>query len=96
MQTPKKGKTKKAQKGHGTQEESNGNLQSSSNYLSDDDSLEMTACSNVSTASKKSSSTGRAKARAERGAATDPQSLYARVRNGHDFSTLYLLSQSEF
>ncbi|TVU48008.1 hypothetical protein EJB05_07627, partial [Eragrostis curvula] len=83
MPAPKKGKTKKAQKGaiQGNQEESNGNLQSSSNYLSDDDdSQEMTACSNVSSASKKSSSSGRAKARAERGAATDPQSLYARKR----------------
>jgi hypothetical protein len=92
MQAPKKGKTaKKAQKGpssvQGTnQEESNGNLQSPSNYLTDDDSQEMTACSNVNSASKKSSS-GRAKARAERGAATDPQSLYARVRSDHDFST---------
>ncbi|GJN30633.1 hypothetical protein PR202_gb18955 [Eleusine coracana subsp. coracana] len=90
MPAPKKGKTaqskKAAQKGacsiQGNQEESNGNLQSSSNnYLSDDDSQEMTVCSNVSSASKKSSSSsGRAKARAERGAATDPQSLYARKR----------------
>ncbi|XP_051230865.2 uncharacterized protein [Lolium perenne] len=69
------------------QEESNGgnNVQSSSNYLSDDDddeSLEMTSCSNMSSASKKKSSShgAGAKARAGRGAATDPQSLYARKR----------------
>lgn len=84
----KKGKnaqSKKAQtKGacsRGNREESNGdgnNVQCSGNYLSDDDSLEMTACSNVSSASRKSSSGG-GKARAGRGAATDPQSLYARV-----------------
>lgn len=87
MQAPKKGK--KAQKGacsRGNQEESNGEdgnvaqqQQCSSNYLSDDDSLEMTACSNMSSASKKSSSAAGGKARAGRGAATDPQSLYARV-----------------
>ncbi|KAM0860068.1 hypothetical protein ACQ4PT_046786 [Festuca glaucescens] len=80
---------KKATKGacsRGVQEESNGgnNVQSSSNYLSDDDdeSLEMTSCSNMSSASKKTSSShgGGAKARAGRGAATDPQSLYARKR----------------
>lgn len=89
MQTQKKGKnsqTKKAQKGvcsRGNREESSngdGNVQCSGNYLlSDDDSLEMTACSNVSSASRKSSSSGGGKARAGRGAATDPQSLYARV-----------------
>lgn len=87
MQVQKKGKnaqSKKAQKkgacSRGNQEESNGdgNVQCSGNYLSDDDSLEMTACSNVSSASRKSSSGG-GKARAGRGAATDPQSLYARV-----------------
>ncbi|KAF0899213.1 hypothetical protein E2562_015569 [Oryza meyeriana var. granulata] len=87
--------SKKAQKGacsrSSNQQESNGggdgdgnNVQSSSNYLSDDDSLEMTSCSNVSSASKKSSSSTAtehgAKARAGRGAATDPQSLYARKR----------------
>uniref|UniRef100_A0A0D9VQY1 BHLH domain-containing protein n=1 Tax=Leersia perrieri TaxID=77586 RepID=A0A0D9VQY1_9ORYZ len=69
------------------QQQESGNVQSSSNYLSDDDSLEMTSCSNVSSASKKSSSTATgngAKARAGRGAATDPQSLYARV----DISTM--------
>lgn len=76
--------SKKAQKGscsRGNQEESNGdgNVQCSGNYPSDDDSLEMTACSNVSSASRKSSSGG-GKARAGRGAATDPQSLYARKR----------------
>ena len=86
-QAPKKGK--KAQKGacnRGNQEESNGDdgnvahqQQCSSNYLSDDDSLEKTACSNVSSASKKSSSSAGGKARAGRGAAIDPQSLYARV-----------------
>jgi hypothetical protein len=53
-------------------------VQCSGDYLSDDDSLEMTACSNVSSASRKSSPGG-GKARAGRGAATDPQSLYARV-----------------
>ncbi|XP_062213532.1 transcription factor RSL2-like [Phragmites australis] len=87
MPLQKKGKTaqsKKPQEGacsRGNQDESNGdgNVQCSSNYLSDDDSLEMTACSNVSSASKKSSSGG-AKARAGRGAATDPQSLYAKKR----------------
>uniref|UniRef100_A0ACD5TUX8 Uncharacterized protein n=1 Tax=Avena sativa TaxID=4498 RepID=A0ACD5TUX8_AVESA len=75
------------------QEESNGgeannnNVQSSSNYLSDDDeeSLDMASCSNMSSASKKTSSSrgdsgGGGKARAGRGAATDPQSLYARKR----------------
>ncbi|XP_062209160.1 uncharacterized protein LOC133910939 [Phragmites australis] len=88
MPAQKKGKnaqSKKAQKAgacsRGNQEESNGdgNVQS---YLSDDDSLEMTACSNVSSASKKSSSGGGhgGKARAGRGEATDPQSLYARKR----------------
>ncbi|PAN50985.1 hypothetical protein GQ55_9G572400 [Panicum hallii var. hallii] len=76
--------SKKAQKGacsRGNQEESNGdgNVQCSGDYLSDDDSLEMTACSNVSSASRKSSPGG-GKARAGRGAATDPQSLYARKR----------------
>ncbi|XP_037428082.1 transcription factor RSL2-like [Triticum dicoccoides] len=86
---------KKASKGscsRGGQEESNGeannNVQSSSNYLSDEEgSLEMTSCSNMSSASKKTSSSrgdhghgGGAKARAGRGAATDPQSLYARKR----------------
>jgi hypothetical protein len=86
-QVQKKGK--KAQKGRcsrGNQEESNGGgdvarqQQCSSNgYLSDDESLEMTACSNVSSASKKSSSSAGGKARAGRGAAIDPQSLYARV-----------------
>ncbi|CAN6285271.1 unnamed protein product [Urochloa humidicola] len=87
----KKGKnnaqSKKAQKGacsrgDNHQEESNGdgNVQCSGNYLSDEDSLEMTACSNVSSASRKSSSGGGMKARAGRGAATDPQSLYARKR----------------
>jgi hypothetical protein len=93
----KNAQSKKAQKGacsrSSNQKESNGggdggNVQSSStNYLSDDDSLslEMTSCSNVSSASKKSSLSspatghGGAKARAGRGAATDPQSLYARV-----------------
>ncbi|WVZ55910.1 hypothetical protein U9M48_006511 [Paspalum notatum var. saurae] len=85
----KNSQSKKAQKGsRGNQlEESNGgegnvaHQQCSGNYLSDDDddSLEMTACSNVSSASKKSSSGG-GKARAGRGAATDPQSLYARKR----------------
>ncbi|XP_072146948.1 uncharacterized protein [Setaria viridis] len=88
MPVQKKGKnaqSKKAQKkgacSRGNQEESNGdgNVQCSGNYLSDDDSLEMTACSNVSSASRKSSSGG-GKARAGRGAATDPQSLYARKR----------------
>jgi hypothetical protein len=89
MQVHRKGKSsaqpKKASKGtssRGVQEESNGghNVQSSSNYLSDDDE-EMTSCSNMSSASKKTSSShgGGAKARAGRGAATDPQSLYARV-----------------
>jgi hypothetical protein len=83
MQAPKKGK--KAQKdacNRGNQEESNGDdgnvahqQQCTSNYLSDDESLEMTACSNV----KKSSSSAGGKARAGRGAAIDPQSLYARV-----------------
>ncbi|XP_006651146.1 transcription factor RSL2 [Oryza brachyantha] len=90
----KKGKSaqcKKAQKGacsrssHQQERDGggDGNVQSSSNYLSDDDSLEMTSCSNVSSASKKPSSTAAqhgAKARAGRGAATDPQSLYARKR----------------
>ncbi|KAL6867640.1 hypothetical protein ACP4OV_015664 [Aristida adscensionis] len=85
----KKAPSKKAAaacaRGSNQQDESNGvdgNVQSSSNYLSDDDSLEMTACSNASSASKKSSSRGEhgAKARAGRGAATDPQSLYARKR----------------
>ncbi|KAF2937877.1 hypothetical protein DAI22_03g080500 [Oryza sativa Japonica Group] len=94
----KNAQSKKAQKGacsrSSNQKESNGggdggNVQSSStNYLSDDDSLslEMTSCSNVSSASKKSSLSspatghGGAKARAGRGAATDPQSLYARKR----------------
>ncbi|KAM3315095.1 hypothetical protein ACQJBY_033696 [Aegilops geniculata] len=84
---------KKASKGscsRGAPEESNGeannNVQSSSNYLSDEEgSLEMTSCSNMSSASKKTSSSrgdhgGGAKARAGRGAATDPQSLYARKR----------------
>ncbi|CAM0871655.1 unnamed protein product [Alopecurus aequalis] len=87
---PLQKKGKKASKGacsRGVQEESNGgnNVQSSSNYLSDDEeeSLEMTSCSNMrSSASKKTSSSqgGGAKARAGRGAATDPQSLYARKR----------------
>ncbi|CAL4921374.1 unnamed protein product [Urochloa decumbens] len=91
MPAQKKGKntqSKKAQKGAcrqgNCQEESNGNgdgnVQCSGNYLSDEDSLEMTACSNVSSASRKSSSGGGTKARAGRGAATDPQSLYARKR----------------
>ncbi|KAI4993155.1 hypothetical protein ZWY2020_007468 [Hordeum vulgare] len=85
---------KKAPKGscsRGAHEESNGeannnNVPSSSNYLSDEEgSLEMTSCSNMSSASKKTSSSrgdhgGGAKARAGRGAATDPQSLYARKR----------------
>ncbi|CAL4938149.1 unnamed protein product [Urochloa decumbens] len=92
MPAQKEGKnaqSKKAQKGacsrgNNHQEESNGNgegnVQCSGNYLSDEDSLEMTACSNVSSASRKSSSGGGTKARAGRGAATDPQSLYARKR----------------
>ncbi|CAN6307605.1 unnamed protein product [Urochloa humidicola] len=88
MPAQKKGKnkaqSKKAQKGACSrgnhQEESNGNVQCSGNYLSDEDSLEMTACSNVSSSSRKSSSGGGTKARAGRGAATDPQSLYARKR----------------
>ncbi|CAN6290300.1 unnamed protein product [Urochloa humidicola] len=92
MPAQKKGKSaqaKKAQKGACSrgignhQEESNvdGNVQcSGDNYLSDEDSLEMAACSNVSSASRKSSSGGGTKARAGRGAATDPQSLYARKR----------------
>ena len=100
MQAQKKGRnaqSKKAQKGscsRGNQEESNGdgNVQCSGNYPSDDDSLEMTACSNVSSASRKSSSGGGA-TRAGRGAATDPQSLYARVKtnslNDHE-STMVL------
>nr|CAB3496741.1 unnamed protein product [Digitaria exilis] len=89
MPAQKKGKnaqSKKAQQkgacSRGNREESSngdGNVQCSGNYLSDDDSLEMTACSNVSSASRKSSSGG-GKARAGRGAATDPQSLYARKR----------------
>ncbi|OEL19726.1 hypothetical protein BAE44_0019255 [Dichanthelium oligosanthes] len=66
MPAQKKGKnaqSKKAQKGacsRGNQEKSDGdgNMQCSGNYLSDDDSLEMTACSNVSSASRKSSSGG--------------------------------------
>ncbi|KAG8073926.1 hypothetical protein GUJ93_ZPchr0006g46190 [Zizania palustris] len=69
------------------QQESNGegNVQSSCTYLSDDDSLEMTMTSgsNVSSASKNTSSPAAghgAKARAGCGAATDPQSLYARKR----------------
>ncbi|XP_066388537.1 transcription factor bHLH84-like [Miscanthus floridulus] len=89
---PAQKKGKKAQKGacsRGNQEESNGGGDgnvarqrqcSSNDYLSDDDSLEMTACSNVSSASKKSSSSAGGKARAGRGAAIDPQSLYARKR----------------
>ncbi|KAJ1298307.1 hypothetical protein BS78_01G442700 [Paspalum vaginatum] len=89
----KNSQSKKAQKGacssRGNQvEEGNGEQrnvaqqQCSGNYLSDDDddSLEMIACSNVSSASKKSSSGGGKAARAGRGAATDPQSLYARKR----------------
>ncbi|PWZ05367.1 Transcription factor bHLH84 [Zea mays] len=97
---PAQKKGKKAHKGacsRGNQEESNGGDDGNNNvaqpqqcsdnyYLSDDDSLEMTAaCSNVSSASKKSSSSAAGgKARAGRGAATDPQSLYARV----DISTM--------
>ncbi|KAL6648614.1 hypothetical protein ACP70R_012838 [Stipagrostis hirtigluma subsp. patula] len=92
MPTQKKGKKAQSKKAGAcnrgsNEEESNGadvvgNVQSSSNYLSDDDSLEMAACSDMSSASKKSSSRGEhgAKARAGRGAATDPQSLYARKR----------------
>ena len=120
MQAQKKGRnaqSKKAQKGacsRGNQEESNdggdGNVQCSGNYLSDDESLEMTACSNVSSASRKSSSGGGA-TRAGRGAATDPQSLYARVTTNnelaqrpriHDgvaqysFTTCLVLSETEF
>lgn len=99
-QAQKKGK--KAHKGacsRGNQEESNGGDDGNNNvaqpqqcsdnyYLSDDDSLEMTAaCSNVSSASKKSSSSAAGgKARAGRGAATDPQSLYARVTRLLKFS----------
>ena len=109
-QAQKKGK--KAQKGacsRGNQEESNGGDDgnvarqrqcSSNDYLSDDDSLEMTACSNVSSASKKSSSSAGGKARAGRGAAIDPQSLYARVTRSmmlHAVScTCLLLSESRF
>ncbi|ONL94668.1 Transcription factor bHLH54 [Zea mays] len=89
-------KRKTAQKGacsRGNQEESYGDdggnakqqQQCSNDYLSDDDdSLEMIACGNVSSASKKSSSSACGKARAGRGATTDPQSLYARV----DISTM--------
>jgi len=118
MQAQKKGRnaqSKKAQKGscsRGNQEESNGdgNVQCSGNYPSDDDSLEMTACSNVRSASRKSSSGGGA-TRAGRGAATDPQSLYARVTTNnelaqrpriHDgvaqysFTTCLVLSETEF
>jgi len=120
MQAQKKGRnaqSKKAQKGscsRGNQEESNGdgNVQCSDNYPSDDDSLEMTACSNVSSASRKSSSGG-GKARAGRGAATDPQSLYARVTTNNELAqrprihdgvaysfthplAWYILSETEF
>lgn len=81
-QPKKKGSKGACSRGGGVQQEESNVQSSSNNYLSDDDeSLEMTSCSNVSSASKKtSSSRGGAKARAGRGAATDPQSLYARVR----------------
>lgn len=88
MQAQKSAPSKKASKPrrNGDAEEGNAGLngQASSSYSSEDDSSasqDMNGGGGSSGSKSSAAATTNGKARAGRGSATDPQSLYARVRN---------------